>query len=320
MLGILLLVGGGTALVNGASQLATRLGVSPMVIGLTVVGFGTSMPELVVNLMASFEGESALAFGNVVGSNISNLGLILGTAALIRAIDIQGSVVRREVPLLLLVTTIITVMGLDGTLEGTPSRIGRADSINLLLLFGIFIYITVREVARNRNRDTLISELTDHPLVLPRRSSRFQWVLILFGMALLIAGGEVTIRYAVQLAEDVGLSKTVIGLFVVAIGTSMPELATSVIAAIRRESDLALGNLLGSNLFNSLIVLPLSGLVSGIVIPEGGISDLVMSWLFAAALLPIFFLGRAKLTRPIGLVFLLVYFGYAALRVTLNSH
>jgi len=320
VLGILLLVGGGTALVKGASQLATRLGISPMIIGLTIVGFGTSMPELIVNTLASIEGETALAFGNVVGSNIANLGLILGVAAIIRAIDIQGSLVRREVPLLLLVTTIITVMGLDGVLEGTAPRIGRADSIILLLLFGIFIYITVREIARTRNTDALISEIVDNPIVHSQTAGSAQWILILAGLALLFAGGEVTIRSAVQLAEQVGLSKAVVGLFVIAVGTSMPELATSIIAAARKESDLALGNLLGSNIFNSLIVLPISGLISGIVIPAGGISDLVVSWLFAAALLPVFFLGKAKLTRPVGAVFLLAYIGYAVLRIGMNNH
>lgn len=320
ILGVLLLVGGGTALVQGSSQLATRLGVSPMVIGLTIVGFGTSMPELIVNFMASIEGESALAFGNVVGSNISNLGLILGAAAIIQTIDIQGSVVRREVPLLLLVTTIITVMGLDGVLEGTPPRIGRADSIILLLLFGIFIYITVRDIARTRNKDLLFIEMADHPMVFSVPSGRLQWLLIVFGFALLFAGGEVTIRFAVQLAEQIGISKAVVGLYIVAIGTSLPELVTSIIAAVRKESDLALGNLIGSNIFNSLIVLPVSGLISGIMIPKGGIPDLVVSWLFAAALLPVFFLGKAKLTRPIGAVFLLAYVGYAVLRIGINTH
>jgi len=320
ILGIFLLVTGGASLVKGASQLADRLGVSPMVIGLTIVGFGTSMPELIVNLLAAAEGESALAFGNVVGSNISNLGLILGLAAIIRTIDIQGSVVRREVPLLLLVTTIITIMGLDGVLEGTPPRIGRADSINLLLLFAIFIYITVQDIVRTRSQDVLITEIAEHPFVSARASGRFLWLLVILGFTLLFAGGEVTIRYSVQLAEQMGVSKTVIGLFVVAIGTSMPELATSVIAAVRRESDLALGNLIGSNIFNSLIVLPLSGLISGIMIPSGGISDLVVSWLLAAALLPVFFLGKAKLTRPIGAVFLLFYLSYAVFRITMNSH
>jgi len=320
VLGILLLVGGGTALVKGASQLATRLGISPMIIGLTIVGFGTSMPELIVNTLASVEGETALAFGNVVGSNIGNLGLILGTAAVIRAIDIQGSLVRREVPLLLLVTTIITVMGLDGVLEGTAPRIGRADSIILLLLFGIFVYITVREIARTRSKDVLISEIADSPLIHSHTAGSAEWLLIIFGLVLLFVGGEVTIRSAVQLAEQAGISKAIVGLFVVAIGTSMPELATSVIAAIRKESDLALGNLLGSNIFNSLIVLPISGLISGIVIPTGGITDLMVSWLFAAALLPVFFLGKAKLTRPIGGLFLLAYLAYAALRIGMNNH
>lgn len=318
VLGILLLVGGGTALVQGSSQLATRMGVPPLVIGLTIVGFGTSMPELVVNILAAFEGESALAFGNVVGSNISNLGLVLGSAAIIRTIDIQGSVVRREVPLLLLITTIITVMALDGVLEGTRPRIGRADSIILLLLFGIFIYITIRDVVRTRNRDMLIAEIADNPFMFSHPSRRFHGLLIAFGFVLLFAGGEVTIRNAVDLAGQWGVSKTTIGLFVVAIGTSMPELVTSVIAAIRRESDLALGNLLGSNIFNSLIVLPLSGLVSSIMIPKGGIPDLVVSWLFAAALLPVFFLGKARLTRPIGALFLLGYFGFAASRIMLH--
>jgi cation:H+ antiporter len=290
-----------------------------MIVGLTIVGFGTSMPELIVNTLASIEGETALAFGNVVGSNIGNLGLILGVSAIIRTIDIQGSLVRREVPLLLLVTTIITVMGLDGVLEGTAPRIGRADSIILLLLFGIFIYITVREIARTRNNDTLISEIADSPLVHSQTAGSAQWGLIAVGLALLFAGGEVTIRSAVQLAEQANISKAVVGLFVVAVGTSMPELATSIIAALRKESDLALGNLLGSNIFNSLIVLPISGLISRVVIPAGGISDLVVSWLFAAALLPVFFLGKAKLTRPVGAVFLLVYIGYAALRIGINN-
>jgi len=320
VLGIFLLVAGGTALVKGASQLARQLGISPMVIGLTIVGFGTSMPELIINLMASIEGETALAFGNVVGSNIGNLGLVLGTAAIIRTIDIQGSVVKREVPLLLLVTTIITVMGLDGVFEGTAPRIGRADSIILLLLFGIFLYIVIRDVLRTRNQDVLIEEIAENPLVFAIPSGRHQWLLIISGLALLFAGGEVTIRSAVELAEQAGIPKAIVGLFVVAIGTSMPELATSMIAAIRKESDLALGNLIGSNIFNSLIVLPVSGLISGIVIPKGGISDLLVSWIFAAALLPIFFLGKAKLTRPIGVVFVLAYLGYAVFRIGTSSH
>ena len=146
--GLVLLLLGGAALVSGASQLAARLGVSPMIVGLTIVGFGTSSPELVINVVGALQGESALAFGNVVGSNISNLALVLGAAAFLQKIEIQGTVIRRELPLLLLVTTIMTVMALDNVLAGETPKIDASDGIVLMLLFGIFVYITVQDVMR----------------------------------------------------------------------------------------------------------------------------------------------------------------------------
>lgn len=316
VLGIALLICGGTALVSGSSQVATRLGISPMIIGLTIVGFGTSAPELVVNIIGTLEGQSALAFGNVIGSNISNLGLVLGAAVVIRTIDIHSSLVRREVPLLLLVTTIITVMALDGVIEGTPPQVGRSDSIILFLLFGIFIYITMRDLVLAKKSDRLLTEISASPIVTARPVVRHYWLLIVLGFVLLFAGGEITIKNSVVLAEKAGISTAIVGLFVVAIGTSMPELVTSIIAAMRKESDLALGNLVGSNLFNSLIVLPASGLAGGVLIPPGGIVDLVVSWLFAAALIPAFALGKTKLARPAGAVLLLAYFSYVVLRIT----
>lgn len=316
-LGILLLIGGGTALVAGASQIAERLGVSPLIIGLTIVGFGTSAPELVVNLLGAARGETALAFGNVIGSNIANLALVLGAAASIRAIEIQGDLVRREIPLLLLVTSIITAMALDGVLEGTPARIGRSDAVVLLLLFGIFVYISVRDVLRARAQDPIFAEIGEHPAISDRKAAG-SWTipLVLLGFAGLFAGGELTIRSSVALSEALGISTTLIGLFVVAVGTSMPELVTSIIAARRNESDLAMGNIIGSNLFNSLIVLPAAGLTAPIPIPDGGLLDLLLSWLLAAALIPAFFLGKARLGRASGLVLLVVYFGYLAYRVS----
>lgn len=288
-----------------------------MIVGLTIVGFGTSAPELVVNILGSIEGYTALAFGNVIGSNISNLGLVLGIAAIIRTIDIHGTMVRREVPLLLLITTIITIMALDGFIEGTHPQIGRSDAIILLLLFGIFLYITVKDFMLSRTRDTLLTEIEENPMVASVPSSRYQWLLITLGFLLLFAGGEVTIRYSIALATQAGISTAVVGLFVVAIGTSMPELVTSIIAAVRKESDLALGNLVGSNIFNSLIVLPASGLAGPILIPRGGLLDLIVSWLFAAALIPVFFLGKKKLTRPFGVFLLIAYGIYAAYRIVI---
>lgn len=315
VLGLVLLIVGGGLLVTGASQLATRFGISPMIVGLTIVGFGTSTPELVVNIIGGLRGESALAFGNVIGSNISNLALVLGAAALLQNIEIQSSVIRREVPLLLLVTTIMTVMALDTVLEGGSARIGVSDAVVLLLLFSLFVYITVQDVVLSKKNDALLTEIEDNPLIVTEPVSRFHWLYIIAGVALLFVGGEMTVRYSVAFAAELGVSTTIVGLFVVAIGTSLPELITSVIAAWRKESDLALGNILGSNVFNSLIVLPASALAGTVAIPKGGVQDLVVSWFFAAALIPIFLIGRARLGRTSGIMLLVAYAAYATTRM-----
>lgn len=315
VVGLFLLIVGGGLLVMGASQLAARFGISPMIVGLTIVGFGTSAPELVVNIIGGLRGESALAFGNVIGSNISNLALVLGAAGILQSIEIHGSVIRREVPLLLLVTTIMTVMALDTVLESGTARIGISDAIVLLLLFTLFIYITVQDVFLLRKDDPLLTEIEENPLVVTEPVSRFLWAYIIAGFALLFVGGEMTVRSSVTFAAVLGISTTLVGLFIVAIGTSLPELITSVIAAWRKESDLALGNILGSNFFNSLIVLPASALAGTVAIPRGGVQDLVVSWLFAAALIPIFLIGRARLGRTSGIMLLAAYAVYAVMRV-----
>lgn len=314
-LGLLLLIGGGGLLVRGASEIAAKFGISPMIVGLTIVGFGTSAPELVVNTMGALRGETALAFGNVIGSNISNLGLVLGVSALISPIALQGAVVRREVPYLLLATTMITVMALDGFLEGQASTIGRSDAIVMLLMFCIFIYITAIDFLRSAQSDQILLDIADSPVINPAPTGRASWLLVVAGCGLLFAGGEFTVRGGSALAQLFGVSPTIIGLFVVAIGTSMPELVTSITAALRRESDLALGNVIGSNIFNSLLVLPISSLISHIPIPDGGVGDLMVSWAFTAVLIPIFFIGRAILGRVEGVLFLLAYCAYAVYRI-----
>ena len=315
VVGLTLLIVGGGLLVTGASQLAARLGISPMIVGLTIVGFGTSAPELVVNIVGGLRGESALAFGNVIGSNISNLALVLGAAAMLQTIEIEGSVIRREVPLLLLVTTIMTVMAMDTVLEGGTARIGVSDAVVLLLLFTLFIYITVQDVVLSKKNDALLMEIKDSPLVVTESVSRYHWAFVIAGFVLLFLGGEMTVRYSVMFAGTLGVSTTLVGLFIVAIGTSLPELITSVIAAWRKESDLALGNILGSNVFNSLIVLPASALAGTVTIPKGGVQDLAVSWLFAAALIPIFLIGRARLGRTSGIMLLIAYAAYAFIRI-----
>lgn len=314
VVGILLLVAGGASLVHGASQLASRLGVSPIVVGLTVVAFGTSLPELIVNVIGAFRGETGLAFGNIVGSNIANLALVLGITALARPLILHGDLVQREVPLLLLGTTVLVVLALDGYFEGNVPIISRADSIVLLLIFSIFIYITVLDVLRVRRKDAIVSDIESNPLVITRPVTHFSVPYMLAGVALLYGGGEVTIGSSVSLAERFEIPASAVGLYIVAVGTSMPEMVASIIAAARKESDLAVGNLIGSNIFNALLVLPATGLVSEIEIPAGGVRDLTFSWLLAAALVPIFIFGKARLGRLTASAILLSYVAWALFR------
>jgi cation:H+ antiporter len=317
--GIALLIGGGALLVRGASEIATRHNISPIIVGLVIVGFGTSSPELVVNIIGAATGAGELAFGNAVGSNIANLGLILGITACLVPITIQSSIVRRELPLLLLATTMILVLALDGPIEGKPAVIGRSDSVVLLLVFTIFVYISALDMIRVQSKDPLLSEIALHTDVVGPSAVRFPWLMVLGGFVLLYLGGEVTIRNSVAFAAGIGIPAAIVGLFVVSLGTSMPELVTSIIAALRNESDLALGNVVGSNIFNSLVVLPVSGLIGKVNVPAGGIGDLVMSWVFAAILIPIFFLGNGRLGRPVGALILVAYLVYAVVRLTQNA-
>ena len=315
LLGLVLLVGGGALLVRGASEIAESFGISPVVIGLTVVAFGTSMPELIVNALGAYSGETDLAFGNVLGSNISNLALVLGAAAVIAPISVQGTLVKREIPLLLLATTIMTVMALDNWIDGQPAIIGRSDAIMLLLLFCIFLYVTAMDFLQLQRQDPILADVGDYPLAAIDPASRFRWPLTLGGCVLLFFGGNLTVDSATTLASGFGVSATIIGLFVVAIGTSLPELVTSIIAAMRKESDLALGNVVGSNLFNSLFVLPIGALIRPISIPEGGLFDLATSWLLVAMLIPLFIFGKASLSRGVGALLLLLYCSYAIIRM-----
>jgi cation:H+ antiporter len=313
--GIALLIGGGTLLVRGASEIATRHNISPIVVGLVIVGFGTSSPELVINVIGALTGETELAFGNAVGSNITNLGLVLGITAIAAPIAIESSIVRRELPLLLLATTMITVLALDGPLEGRPAVIGRSDSFVLLLVFSIFVYIAILDMVRVQQKDALLAEIAIHSDVVAPSVVRMPWLLVTAGIVLLYAGGEITIQSSTVFAERVGMPTAIVGLFVVALGTSMPELVTCIIAAARGEPDLALGNVVGSNIFNALVVLPAAGLISTVKVPAGGVGDLAASWVLAAALIPVFYLGRATLGRAMGVAFLAFYVVYAVFRV-----
>tara|TARA_R110002124_G_scaffold57084_1_gene160321 strand:- start:12039 stop:13016 length:978 start_codon:yes stop_codon:yes gene_type:complete len=316
VLGLVLLLLGGTGLVRGASGIASRHGVSPLLVGLTVVAFGTSAPELVVNIIGALSDETELAFGNVVGSNLANLGLVLCVAALIKPMKIEGQIVRRELPLLLLGSTVLLVMTLDKPLVGTAAQISRSDGVILLLLFGIFVYLTISDVLRQRE-DPLIANMNQlNTMIPPRLVASFQadWLFTVFGIVALAIGGQLTISQGAKLAELLGLSPVVIGMMVVAIGTSLPELVTSIIAAFNDESDLCVGNVIGSNIFNCLFVLPISALINPLPLPAGGVVDILLTLGFTVVLLFVFFYGRATMNRKIAAALLASYLGYMALR------
>jgi cation:H+ antiporter len=307
-----MLLAGGFSMVRGASDLAESYGVPPLVVGLTVVAFGTSAPELVINIVGALEGKTELAFGNITGSNLANIGLVLGAAALMSPIKLEGSIIRRELPLLLLATTVLLIMTLDHPLRASMAVLDRSDAIVMLLLFGIFIYITVSDFLR-QDQDALVTSLDKLPHVshLERRSD---WVLIIAGIAGLTLGGHVTIDAGSELAISMGVSPVLVGMLLVAIGTSLPELITSVVAASKGSSDLCVGNVIGSNIFNSMFVLPISGLIHPLAIPAGGSMDIFVSLMFCVVLIPIFIFRDKIMSRRFGAIFLLTYAGYMIAR------
>ncbi len=312
LLGLTLLLVGGASLVKGASGIAQAFNVPSIIIGLTVVAFGTSAPELVINVTGALQGKTDLAFGNAVGSNLANFGLVLGLAAIMSPIYLQGQVIRREVPFLLLITAILLVMVWDEPLSGTLPLLDRGDAIILFLLFTVFVYFMVRDFITEEDDpllvegDTFSSKGSGNGLV--------NWVLLLIGLVLLVVGGEMTIDNGVAVAEIMGVSEVVIGMFVLAVGTSLPELITSGIAAYKKETDLALGNIVGSNIFNSLVVLPAAAIIRPLPIPEGGDWDLAVGGLFVLVLIPLFLFSRARLGRLAGIGLISGYFLYLYLR------
>ncbi|MEX0741573.1 MAG: calcium/sodium antiporter [Phycisphaeraceae bacterium] len=318
LLGLALLVAGGEFLVRGASTLAARLGVAPVIVGMTVVAFGTSTPELVVNLAAAFRGDSAIGFGNVVGSNIANVGLLLGIVALTYPLVIHRSIVTREIPMMLLASVAAIILAFDGLTDGGADTFVRSEGLILLLFFCVFLYYTLSEALRQRETDIFVTELvatTERPNQPPVPRWRIA-SLVVGGLLLLIAGGELTFRGAVGFAQALGISEVIIGLTIVAVGTSLPELATSFVAARRGQTDMAVGNIVGSNIFNLLFIWGLTVMIAPTAMPAGGRVDLLVMTAFAVVLLPMA-LTQQRLSRLEGGVLALgycAYIGWLAMR------
>lgn len=297
--GLALLITGAELLVRGASRLALAVGISPLVVGLTVVSLGTSSPEIAVSVDSALKGEGDLTLGNVVGSNICNVLLILGASALVVPLVVSRRLIRIHVPLMVGVSILLILLALNGSL-------GRVEGIVLCAALVAYIAFTVYE-GRRETTDAL------PPAVEAGSESRLLSVAMLFvGLGMLIIGAQLLVNSATEIAEDLGLSTLVIGLTLVALGTSLPEIATSLIAALRGERDLAVGNVVGSNVFNILGVMGISSLVSPepLTISTAAVRfDLPIMLAVAIACLPIFFTGRL-IARWEGAVFVAYYCAY----------
>lgn len=307
--GFVLLIKGADFLVEGAVSIARRLKISDLVIGLTVVAFGTSTPELFVNLVAGMRGSTALAVGNVLGSNIANILLILGFAAVIYPLRVTREVVRREIPFSLLAIVVLGLLANDRLIDlAAGSQLTRSDGLVLLCFFVIFLYYNFSQAGAIPEMEAQI----------PARIYGLLWssLMVVGGLAALTLGGHWIVEGAVTIATGFGLSEEVVGLSIVAVGTSLPELATSAVAATKKNADIAVGNVVGSNIFNIFFVLGISATVRPIGFSPQSNLDL-LAVVFASLLLFLFMFSgrRRRVDRWEGAVALVIYVGYIAFRL-----
>ena len=251
ILGFIFLIYGADWMVKGATALARKYKVSDLAIGLTIVSFGTSAPELVVNSFAAFQNQSDIIFANVIGSNNFNLFVILGIVGLISPIIVQSSTVWKEIPISLIAVIVLFLLGNNFFFQGSP-MLSRFDGLILFTLFSFFLY----HVYTQMKTEPPVFELAHRQM-----SNLKIWMLIIIGLAGLVLGGRLVVHNAVQIAGTLGVSKKIIGLTIVAAGTSLPELVTSIVAAVKKNSDIAIGNVIGSNIFNILFILSISAFI-----------------------------------------------------------
>lgn len=306
--GLALLVWSADRFVDGAASIARHFGMPPLLIGMVIIGFGTSAPEIAVSVLASLEGSPNIALGNAFGSNITNIALILGLTAIISPIAVESKILRKELPILTIVTGIVAMLILDGSLSRLD---GGVLLVVFLLLIGWSIYVGYRRRS-DALTEEMVEELGEH-MESPLRAS----IDLALGLALLVASSRALVWGAVEISSAMGISDLVIGLTVVAIGTSLPELATSVIATRKGEHDLALGNVLGSNLFNTLAVVGLAGAIHPLgVEPMMIIRDLPVMGLLTLSLFVLAFgfrgPGTGRINRFEGALLLVSYVAYTA--------
>lgn len=306
VVGFVLLIKGADWLIDGASSAASHFKVSKMLIGLTIIAFGTGAPEFAVSISSFLNGSTDVLLGNVVGSNIINILLLIGVGALIRPIKIKKDTIKKELPLLLLISVIFVALFLDMILAGADQNlITRTDGLICVLLFALFLFYIISLAKKNRSKAKEVEK--------PKFKLSISFLLILLGLVGVVGGAELVVSSASTLAGMAGVSERVIALTIVALGTSLPELVTTITAAKRGETELLVGNIIGSNIFNICVVLGLPVLIFGGIAPENfDILDPIIM-ILAVVLLFIFSATNKKITRLEGALMLLVftaYYGY----------
>ena len=314
IVGLVLILVGANILTDGASSIARRMGVSDLVVGLTIVAFGTSAPELVISVIAAGEGSAPLAIGNVVGSNIFNILVIIGLTSLVRPIRVERSIMTMEIPMVILSSVVLLVLGNSAFLNGNSvNEVSRVDGIFLLILFVLFLRYTFG-VAKKPGGET--GKVDEVEKTLPEKTLPL-WratLYVLLGLGGLIFGGEKFVDGASGIAYCLGISEAVVGLTIVATGTSLPELATSIVAALKGKPGLAVGNVIGSNIFNVLMVLGVAGCITPL--PFGAINNLDLLTLLAGSVAFLIFGWYFKdrtITRAEGAILFLGYLAYVTI-------
>ena len=306
VVGFIFLIKGADWLVGGASGLARKHNVSDLVIGLTIVAFGTSAPELVVNSIASIDKHSDIVYGNIIGSNNFNLFLILGTVALIFPVTVQRSMIRKEIPFSLAITLLLLVLS-NAILGQKENILTRFEAFIFLLLFIAFLYYTFTQSANEENIEAIQTK--------PMTTGKI-WALIVIGLSLLVAGGRMVVSGAENRALDFGISEKIIALTIVAAGTSLPELVTSVVAASKKNSDIAIGNVVGSNIFNILLILSISGLIHPVSYITSFNREMILLMGGTILLVMFMYIGkRHKVDRWQGAILLGVFVAYTFLLI-----
>ena len=300
IVGLVILCLGGNWLVSGGVAIAKKLRISQMIIGLTIVAYGTSTPELAASMAAIVGSHTDLILGNIVGSNISNIGMVIGVCAVISPLVVKKATTRKEVPIMIGVSLLLIAISVDG-------EISQLDGVMLVAGLIAFTVYTLSRAKKEREKATEDSSITKTPV--PRAL-----VLIVIGAALLYFGGFLTVENAVLIAENLGISETVIGITIIAIGTSLPELITSIIAIRKGHTDIGIGTIVGSNIYNILMILGISSVITGIAVVPGMFTNYLVMIGFAVVLIA--FLRSGLIPRPAGIglaIAYVVYLGYTLL-------